>query len=117
MTSLGKLFTGTFYINDYQKECLKTSIYPEEVGIVYPALGLAGEAGEVADKVKKILRDGVDSPEYREKIMLELGDVLWYAAVLANDLGYTLEEVALQNLKKLRSRQERGTLQGAGDDR
>ena len=117
MTSLGKLFTGTFYIYDYQKECLKTSIYPEEVGIVYPALGLAGEAGEVADKVKKILRDGVDSPEYREQIMLELGDVLWYTAVLAHDLGYNLETVARHNVEKLKARQQRGTLHGSGDDR
>jgi len=117
MTTTGKLFTGNFYMNDYQRECLKTGVYPKAHRITYPALGLAGEAGEVADKVKKILRDGVDSPEYREQIMLELGDVLWYTAVLAHDLGYNLETVARRNVEKLKARQQRGTLHGSGDDR
>jgi NTP pyrophosphatase (non-canonical NTP hydrolase) len=78
---------------------------------------LAGEAGEVADKIKKMLRDKIDSPEYREQVMLELGDVLWYAAVLASDLGYDLETVANRNLEKLQGRQKRGTLHGTGDNR
>lgn len=117
MTSTGQLYNGHNNLNDYQKECLKTGVYPRTHSIVYPALGLAGEAGEVADKVKKILRDDIDSPEYREQIMLELGDVLWYAAVLAHDLGYDLETVARRNLDKLRARQQRGTLHGSGDDR
>lgn len=104
-------------MNEYQEACLTTSVYPKIHSVTYPALGLAGEAGEVADKVKKMLRDNIDSPEYREQIMLELGDVLWYAAVLASDLGYDLETVANRNLEKLRGRQKRGTLHGAGDHR
>jgi len=116
-TSTGQLYTGHDNMNDYQKECLKTGVYHRRHSIIYPALGLVGEAGEVADKVKKILRDGIDSPEYREQIMLELGDVLWYVAVLAHDLGYSLETVARHNTEKLKARQQRGTLHGSGDDR
>jgi len=116
-TSTGQLYNGHSNLNDYQKKCLKTAVYPRTHSIVYPALGLAGEAGEVADKVKKILRDDIDSPEYREQIMLELGDVLWYVSVLAYDLGYDLETVARRNADKLKARQQRGTLHGSGDGR
>ena len=105
--------------DEYQKTARSTAIYPPEHRVIYPALGLASEAGEVAGKVKKSLRDdhGEISAERREKIKDELGDVLWYAAQLATDLNASLEEIAANNLGKLRSRQDRGTLSGSGDDR
>ena len=104
---------------DYQKEAPKTALYPEAYRLVYPALSLAGEAGELANKVKKVLRDhgGRLSEEAREAILAELGDVLWYVAQVATDLGESLEAVAQANLAKLRSRKERGRLGGDGDDR
>ena len=104
-------------LNKYQEEAVKTAIYPQQ--IVYPALGLAGEAGECCEKVKKALRDndGVFDDERREELKKEVGDVLWYLANLANDLGYSLEEVAQVNLDKLKSRQDRGVLKGSVDNR
>jgi NTP pyrophosphatase (non-canonical NTP hydrolase) len=100
--------------NEYQEEAKKTAIYPAEYRLVYPALGLTGEAGEVAEKVKKMVRDGKLDAEGLKK---ELGDVMWYLAALASDLGVTLEEVAAANVAKLRSRAERGVLGGSGDNR
>lgn len=104
-------------LNEYQSMALETAIYPQP--IIYPALGLTGEAGEVADKVKKVLRDNNSefTDEKKAEIMAEVGDVLWYAATLSADLGYTLEEVAKHNYDKLRSRQIRGKLHGSGDNR
>ena len=98
---------------------MRTALYPREHAIVYPTLGLNGEAGEVADKVKKTIRDfgGVFSDERRQAIAMELGDVMWYAATLANDLGFTLNEIADMNIAKLQSRVERGKLHGEGDNR
>lgn len=114
-------------LNDYQQEALKTAVYPREFATVYPALGMNGEAGEVADKVKKIIRDTevvrnekgeiVLPDEKRESLALEVGDVLWYCATLANDLGMKLEDVAQMNIDKLKSRQERGKLSDSGDNR
>ena len=111
--------------NEYQKSAVETAIYPSEHSIIYPALGLAGEAGECAEKVKKALRDdsGVFSNEKKKEIVKELGDVLWYVANIVNDLGeiegkkVTLEEVAKQNLIKLESRKARGVISGSGDNR
>ena len=107
-------------LNDYQRESRKTALYPE-VGsnVIYPTLGLVGEAGEVADKVKKILRDkkGVFDQDSKDAIKLELGDVLWYVSQLSSELGYELEEVAHSNLQKLNSRKSRGKIQGSGDNR
>ena len=100
--------------NEYQEEASKTAIYPEQYKIVYPTLGLAGEAGEVAEKVKKHIRDGVLNVDDLKK---ELGDVLWYLAAIASDLGLNLDEVAEANLQKLRSRQARGVISGNGDNR
>jgi len=100
--------------NEYQEEPKKTAIYPTEYRLVYPALGLTGEAGEVAEKVKKMVRDGKLDTDGLKK---ELGDVLWYLAALASDLGVTLEEVAAGNVAKLRSRAERGVIGGSGDNR
>ena len=107
-------------INAYQAAARRTATYPD-VGQnpIYPTLGLTGEAGEVADKVKKVLRDreGVFDEPTREAIKLELGDVLWYVAQLASELGYDLEEVATANLNKLASRAARGRIGGSGDQR
>ncbi|AEV16150.1 hypothetical protein TCCBUS3UF1_11050 [Thermus sp. CCB_US3_UF1] len=103
----------------YQEEARKTALYPEAYRLLYPTLGLVGEAGELANKVKKVLRDqgGNLTPEVREALVLELGDVLWYLAQVATDLGVGLEEVAERNLAKLRARAQRGTLGGSGDYR
>jgi NTP pyrophosphatase (non-canonical NTP hydrolase) len=104
-------------LNNYQMQARKTAIYPASAKIIYPALGLAGEAGEVADKVKKIIRDDKDTPEFRNEIAKEIGDVLWYCAVLADDLGYDLQQIAEMNIWKLKERAASGTIQGSGDNR
>ncbi|WP_038056953.1 nucleoside triphosphate pyrophosphohydrolase family protein [Thermus amyloliquefaciens] len=106
-------------LNEYQQEAKKTALYPEAYRILYPTLGLVGEAGELANKVKKVLRDhgGTLDPASRQDLLAELGDLLWYVAQLATDLGASLEEVAQGNLAKLRSRLERGTIGGSGDHR
>ena len=92
----------------YQKVALTTAIYPREQAIIYPTLGLTGEAGEVANKVKKILVS---------EIKAEIGDCLWYIAVLASDFGIKLSDIASANLEKLEKRKERGTIHGSGDNR
>lgn len=104
-------------LNEYQQKALETAIYPTP--IIYPALGLCGESGEVADKVKKVIRDNesVFTDEKKTEIAKEIGDVLWYCATLSNDLGYTLDEIAEMNYNKLHSRQQRGMLGGSGDNR
>jgi len=99
--------------DEYQEFARSTAIYPEDCRVVYPTLGLCSEAGEVAGKIKKHMRDG----RSLVGVGLELGDVLWYIATLADDLGVTLEEVAQANVDKLRSRMERGKLSGSGDNR
>jgi NTP pyrophosphatase (non-canonical NTP hydrolase) len=105
--------------NGYQAAARSTAIYPKEIGLAYTALGFAGEAGEVADKIKKVYRDcgGVLDNTARAVITKEVGDVLWYAANLLDELGVTMEDCALGNLEKLAGRAARGTLQGSGDDR
>ena len=106
-------------LNDYQQAARRTAIYAAHHRVLYPALGLASEAGEVAGKIKKVLRDqsGDFARAPIEAIKDELGDVLWYVAVLASDLGLSLDEVAAANLSKLASRKERGQLSGGGDRR
>ena len=99
--------------NEYQEFARSTVMYPEAVKVVYPTLGLCGEAGEVAEKIKKHMRDG----RSLVGVGLELGDVLWYISALADDLGITLEEIAQANVDKLASRMERGKLGGSGDER
>tara|TARA_B100000925_G_scaffold120339_1_gene89409 strand:- start:22 stop:465 length:444 start_codon:yes stop_codon:yes gene_type:complete len=102
----------------YQKSAKATAIYPRDYSIVYPAIGLAGEAGEVANKVKKLIRDNPDmTDDIKEKIGDEIGDVLWYCAVLADDLGQSLSDIANRNLLKLANRQKLGKLHGSGDKR
>lgn len=106
--------------NLYQTESRKTwGLVHTDHPIVYPTLGLANEAGEVAGKVKKLFRDkgGEISIEDREELKYELGDVLWYLAQICTELDLTLEEVAEANIRKLFSRLERGTLHGEGDKR
>lgn len=105
-------------LNDYQNHALETAIYP--LPIIYPTLGLTGEAGEVSDKVKKVIRDNdsdFTDTAIKHAIAEEIGDVLWYCATLSHDLGYSLDEIARMNYEKLKSRQERGKLHGNGDDR
>ena len=115
-------------LNQYQKAALETAVYPKEFKTVYPALGMNGEAGEVADKVKKVIRDSNElvrdssgaimlPQEKREELAKEVGDVLWYVATMAYDIGYSLEEIAEMNIRKLASRKERGKLNGEGDNR
>lgn len=108
-------------LNEYQKKALMTALYDEKYKILYPALGLGNEAGEVLGKIKKWLRgddgEGKMSIERKEALTQELGDVLWYLAVLANDLGVSLDEIAQTNIDKLQSRKVRGALQGDGDKR
>jgi len=106
-------------LDAYQQAARLTAIYDERHKVIYPALGLASEAGEVAGKVKKALRDhgGSFDPQQIAALKDELGDVLWYVAVLAADLGLSLDTIAEGNVAKLASRQERGALGGEGDRR
>ncbi len=104
---------------EYQSLSRRTAEYPREAWLAYPALGLCGEAGEVAEHAKKAIRDddGHVSDERRAAMAAELGDVLWYVAQLASELELELEQIAQANLAKLRSRQQRGVLSGSGDNR
>lgn len=110
-------------LDEYQHAARSTAVYPAHARIVYPALKLAGEAGEVAEKLGKLIRDEgykVGEPltqAQQQALGKEVGDVLWYVANLAADLGLSLEEVATTNLEKLASRKERGVIGGSGDDR
>ena len=104
-------------LNDYQKSAYETAVYPAFMGIAYTALGLTGEAGEVAEKVKKMIRDSKSLEESRAGIIAELGDVLWYVAALAKEIDVDLSTVAMLNLRKLKARKKEGTLKGEGDDR
>jgi NTP pyrophosphatase (non-canonical NTP hydrolase) len=118
-------FPMTF--EDYAVSAMQTAIYPG--ALVYPVLGLVGEAGEVAEKLKKYFRDGehddtaLEEPmiemrsRMRHEIAKELGDVLWYVTAVANDIGYQLEEIAELNLEKLQDRDRRDQLRGNGDNR
>ncbi len=110
--------------NDYQTTSRKTAVYPnKDDDFVYITLGLAGEAGEVAEKFKKLIRDhGVYKPsqltdEQRGEIAKELGDVLWYLTQLSTECGLKLGDIAEQNIEKLTSRLERGKITGNGDNR
>jgi NTP pyrophosphatase (non-canonical NTP hydrolase) len=106
-------------LSEYQHVSRRTAEYPRESWLAYPALGLAGEAGEVAEHAKKAIRDdgGEISEQRRNAMAKELGDVLWYVAQLASELGLDLDQIAQVNLDKLLSRQRRGVLSGSGDER
>lgn len=105
--------------DDYQKKAKMTAIYPSETGLYYTALGLVGEAGEIANKVKKIIRDqeGKLLPQNIESLEKEIGDVLWYCAMLCYELNLDMNDVAEHNCKKLGDRHLRGTITGEGDER
>jgi NTP pyrophosphatase (non-canonical NTP hydrolase) len=107
--------------DDYQKRALTTAISVDDdfKDTLHWVLDLCGEAGEVAEKVKKIIRDqkGEFTQSNRDELAKELGDVLWYLAVFADDLGFNLEDIATQNLNKLRDRHTRGVIGGSGDNR
>jgi len=103
----------------YQKQALTTAVYPGrgEGNFTYPALGLAGETGEVCEKLKKVIRDegGKVTDEKKSLLAMELGDVLWYIATLSSELGLDMEEVAAGNLAKLAARKNAGKIHGSGD--
>ena len=105
--------------NEYQNQAKQTAIFPPQEALAYLSLGLTSEAGEVAGKAKKIIRDhgGVITDDYRVALTGEIGDVLWYIAMLASHLNISLDDIAAANLEKLFSRKERGTLSGDGDNR
>lgn len=100
---------------EYEQFVKSMKVYPEKHAIVYPALGLIGEAGEISEKVKKWLRG--DKELDKDALLSELGDPLWYITSLADDLGYTLQDVVDRNVEKLTSRKERNVLKGDGDSR
>lgn len=106
-------------LNNYERDLKQFAIYPDaDTGnkneLTYLALGLGGEAGEVLEKTKKLIRDGAMN---RMDVAKELGDVLWYLTRYANAIGYTLEQIAEMNINKLTSRKERNVLSGSGDNR
>src|SRR3989338_10101859 len=105
--------------NEYQKKSRKTAQFTNKGdNFIYPTLGLAGESGEVAEKIKKIIRDdgGVISNDKKQEILKELGDVLWYVAQIATELKLSLNKVADFNIEKLYSRKKRGKISGSGDN-
>ena len=106
--------------DSYQIKARETALYPDlGSNNIYPTLGLVGEAGEVAEKVKKVLRDknGVFDMESKNAIKKELGDVLWYLSNLCTEFNFSLNDVALENLKKLKLRAKSGKISGSGDNR
>ena len=109
-----------YHFDLYQDAAEATAIYPNKGdNLYYPALGLAGEAGEVCEKIKKIMRDqeGHFTEDDVEELGKELGDVLWYLTTIATELNISLSVIAEENMKKLASRQQRGVLKGSGDNR
>lgn len=112
--------------NEYQKEAIKTAIYPKmkthddvTTAWLYPLLGLGGEVGEIEEKFKKILRDkgGVINKQDRDEILKEIGDAMWYLATLCTELGVDFNTVAKINIKKLKDRRKRNKIHGKGDNR
>ena len=104
----------------YQKNARLTAQYPNlGSNYIYPTLGLVGEAGEVAEKVKKVIRDknGVFDDESKKGLKKELGDVLWYVSNICTEFNFSLDDIALQNLEKLKLRADKGNISGSGDDR
>lgn len=110
---------ATYTFNEYQRDAAKTAIYPEKVALLYLGLKLSGEAGEVGELIAKAYRDdeGFITAARKEKLLKELGDVLWYVSELARRLGFMFSEVAEANRIKLTDRAERGVIKGEGSDR
>ncbi len=106
-------------LNKFQEKALSFKDYSSYYDVLYPTLGLTGEAGEVSDKIKKVIRDhdGVFTTSIKLDIAEELGDVLWNIAVLASELGYSLQQIAEINIEKLNSRKARDVIKGSGDHR
>ena len=102
---------------DYQMKAVTTAVYPKTYNISYPALGLAEEAGEVAGKIAKMMRDEIPMQDQKQAIAAEMGDVLWMLAALAHDCGLSLQTIAEMNAEKLKKRQQNNTLHGEGDNR
>ena len=109
--------TEVLTLNQYQDAAATTAVYPPQFGIEYCIHGLTNEAGEVAGAYKKLLRGDYNRDELLKRCKKEAGDVLWYLANLSRELGFSLEEVAAENLSKLKGRAEAGTLKGDGDNR
>ena len=106
--------------NEYQTQTASTAIYPSTRALEYLALGVSSESGEIAGKVKKLIRDGyskMSKEEWEKNLASEIGDVLWYLARLSDELGYSLEEIAQNNMDKLLDRKNRNVLKGSGDHR
>jgi NTP pyrophosphatase (non-canonical NTP hydrolase) len=111
--------------DQYVRLSEETSVYPnsgEAVGLAYAALGLAGETGEIVNKIKKVLRKDVTDyksmySEFRKELAKEIGDALWYMAALCREIDCSMSEIALNNLDKLQDRKNRGVLRGSGDNR
>ena len=127
-TTYKQVYKEGITFEEYQGIIKKTAVFPQDIGIAYCAMGLAGEAGEVADKIKKLYRDkeyhdldatgkSILLQEHKDSIAKELGDVLWYITAMANEIDVKLQEVAQMNYDKLLKRRATGTLQGSGDDR
>lgn len=108
-------------MDEYQKEALVTAVFTDDEfkDLSHWVFGITGEAGEIAEKIKKIIRDkdAIVSDEDKEELIKEMGDVLWYLAVFTKHLGFNFDEVGKRNIAKLRSRQARGKIQGSGDNR
>lgn len=106
-------------IKEYQKIVKLTAIYPKEIGLSYCTLGLAGETGEVCEKVKKLYRDkqGVMSEEFKTELAKELGDIVWYITAIAEETGLNLEDILQLNYNKLLKRKADNKIQGSGDNR
>tara|TARA_R100001377_G_scaffold32694_1_gene17820 strand:- start:1668 stop:2012 length:345 start_codon:yes stop_codon:yes gene_type:complete len=109
-----------YHFDLYQDVAESTAIYPDKGdNLYYPALGLAGEAGEVCEKIKKIMRDqnGHLTEENAQELSKELGDVLWYVSAIATEINMSLSCIAEENMAKLQDRLDRGVLKGSGDNR
>jgi len=106
-------------LDEYQMFVRSTKVYDKEYHLVYPVLGLVNEAGEVAGKIKKLMRDdeGQLTQERFDDIVAELGDVLWYVTAIADDLGISLSSIFHDNFMKIKSRQQRNMIKGSGDNR
>ena len=106
-------------LKNYQGIIAETAVFPKEIGLLYCGLGLCGEAGEVAEKVKKLYRDsdGVITEEFKQALAKEMGDVIWYLTAMAEIIGISMEEILQINYDKLMARKATSTLHGSGDDR